>query len=129
MTRKINPATVPELEVLIHRIYTIVSGPRTALRDWDDIRSLFWSTTRVISIYNLDDGSCKIRDLTVEDWILAASAWFATMDFYERGVILDVSKTARLCSISSPYESRHNVDGPVFERGVNHYSFLYDGNR
>lgn len=122
-------AVFPKLEAHIQRMYQIVSGPQTALREWGDIRHLFWPTARVISIYNLRDGTCRIRDLTVEEWIMAASTRFAAEDFYERGVILDAFATARICSISSPYESRHIVDGPVFERGINHYSFFQDDER
>jgi hypothetical protein len=129
MTDRPAPSALPELEALIHRIYRIVSGPKTAQRAWDDIRALFWPTARVISIYNLGGGKCRVRDLAVEEWIVAASARFAAEDFYERGIILDSIATARMYLISSPYESRHEAAGPVFERGVNHYSFFQDGER
>jgi hypothetical protein len=129
MTNETALSALPELEALIHRIYKIVSGPKTTKREWDDIRALFWPTARVISIYNLGDGKCRVRDLTVEEWIVAASARFAAEDFYERGIILDSIAAARIYLISSPYESRHEADGPVFERGVNHFSFFQDDER
>ncbi|WP_086739228.1 hypothetical protein [Erythrobacter colymbi] len=118
------PAASPDPADIIAALYDIVSGPADSPRRWDDARSLFWPDARVQTVYSGRSGPLDFRNLSVEEWFARASERFRRIDFYDQGVISGYETGGMLATAVSPYVSRHEPGGAIFERGVNYYTFL-----
>jgi hypothetical protein len=115
------------LDELVTAIYANVSGPydqdRTCFRD------MFLPDARLSPISKAKDGpSYAARNLTVEDWI-SAVAKRAPGNFFEKGAVNKIEQYGSLAHIWSTYESRHEVNGAPFARGINSIQAVYDGTR
>lgn len=115
-----------ELSAIVQSAYRILCGPRGAQRDWAAMRTLLWPDARIRVIRPGDGGALSVLSLNVEEWFARASARFESMDFHEQGVIEHVLISPHLAFVASPYVSRSQPGGPVTERGINHYTFIFD---
>lgn len=111
-------------EQVVHALYDAISGPRDRPRDWNYIRGLLHPISRFRPLSATAAANAEMQDLDVDAWFVRANARFCNSDFFERGVILDVVRSARIVSLISPYESREHPDCPPFERGVNHFTLV-----
>src|SRR5277367_1027218 len=80
------PADVASPEAIIQAVYSVISGPVGAPRDWARLRSLMapgaiFAVTRAGT-----DGTMKTRVLSVEDYISASSKAMANAAFYEHEI-------------------------------------------
>ena len=121
------PADVASPEAIIQAVYSVISGPVGAPRDWPRLRSLMapgaiFAVTRAGT-----DGTLKTRVLSVEDYISASSKALATAAFYEHGVVGQIWRYAHIATVVSPYESRHAPAEAPFQRGINSFQLASDG--
>jgi hypothetical protein len=90
---------------------------------------MFLPDARLSPISKAKDGpSYAARNLTVEDWI-SAVAKRAPGNFFEKGAVNKIEQYGSLAHIWSTYESRHEVNGAPFARGINSIQAVYDGTR
>ena len=121
------PADVASPEAIIQAVYSVISGPAGAPRDWQRLRSLMapgaiFAVTRAGA-----DGTLKTRVLSVEDYISASSKSLASGAFYEHGVVGQIWRYAHIATVMSPYESRHAQAQAPFQRGINSFQLASDG--
>jgi hypothetical protein len=123
------PGDVASPEAIVQAVYSIISGPLGAPRDWPRLRSLMAPGAIFAATGVGKTGVLSTRVLSVEEYISGASKILATQAFFERGVTGAVWRYAHIATVSSPYESRHASDESPFQRGINTFQLSYDGAR
>jgi hypothetical protein len=123
------PADVASPEAIIQAVYSVISGPMGAPRDWPRLRSLMAPGAILVVTAAGQDGTIRTRVLSIEDYISASSKAIAGMAFYEHGVLGQVWRYAHIATVVSPYESRHALAEAPFQRGINTFQLADDGMR
>jgi hypothetical protein len=123
------PRDVASPEAIVQAVYSVISGPLGAPRDWPRLRSLMAPGAIFAVTGGGADGVIKTRSFSVEDYIAASSKAIANMAFYEHGVVTQVWRYAHIATVISPYESRHAPADAPFQRGINTFQLATDGER
>ena len=125
-----NPADVKSLDAIIHAVYDVISGPAGQKRDWNRFRSLFIAGARLVPAGAKRDGSgFAARVLTVEDYVARGDAAFANQGFYKTEAARTVEQWGNIAQVFSTYECRHAPGDQPFQRGINSFQLLNDGQR
>lgn len=124
----VNLADVDTIEHIMRAVYDAISGP-AGTRDWDRLRSLFYSGARLIPSRRNDKGELIASSLTVEDYIARAKPYFEKEGFYENSIANRVESWDHIAHVWSTYESRHAKGDKPFARGINSFQLFNDGNR
>jgi len=124
-------ADVATLDGIVHAVYDVISGDSGQARNWDRMRSLMAPGARLIPTFRRRDGSgYAIRQLSVDEYIQAATPAFARQGFYERETARRSETFGQIVQLFSTYESRHRSDdAQPFERGINSFQLYNDGHR
>lgn len=125
----VDPADVESVDSIIEAVYDVISGPAGVERDWDRMRSLFLSDARLIPSFPGLDNAFAYRSMSVEDWIEGATEYFAENAFFEAEIHRVDERYGHISHAFSTYESRTEVDGEPFARGINSFQLLNDGER
>jgi hypothetical protein len=124
------PADVGSAEAIIAALYDVISGPRGQDRDWQRFRSLFTSGARLIVGAPSPDGRVPSRNMTVEEYVVAADPFLKRDGFWEREIARRVERYGNVTHVFSTYESRVNTpDSPPFSRGINSIQLVTNGER
>ena len=123
------PGDVASPEAIVQAVYTVISGPLGAPRDWPRLRSLMAPGAIFVVTGAGTDGTVRTRSFSVEEYIAASSKAIASMAFYEHGVVSQVWRYAHIATVVSPYESRHALGDAPFQRGINTFQLANDGTR
>ena len=118
------PDDVKSIDAIIAALYDVISGP-AGERDWDRLRSLFYSEARLIPCVRATQEEAKppntARVLTVEDYIKRAEPRFKVNGFFEREIARRVERFGAVAHVFSTYESRHAANDPQpFARDQQH---------
>ena len=125
-----NPADVGSIDAILRAAYDTISGPAGRQRDWDRFRSLFVSGGRLIAVVPNHQEGFRTVVLTPEDYIQHDDPYFQKNGFFEREVARRTERFAGIAQVFSTYESRHAAaDAKPFERGINSFQLMNDGNR
>lgn len=122
-------ADVASPEAIVQAVYSVISGPKAAPRDWPRFRSLIAPGGILAVTGTPKNGPLRTRVLSVEDFISGSSKALEEEAFYEHGVMGNVWRYAHIATVSSPYESRRAPNETPFARGINTFQLSYDGNR
>src|ERR1700760_72723 len=122
------PADVSSPEAIIQAVYSTISGPKGAVRDWQRFRSLMVPGA-VLAPTGVPKGggAPRTRVLSIEDYIAGGSKIFAEEGFFEHGAVSATWRYAHIATVRSPYESRHAPAEVPFQRGINSFQLSYDG--
>ncbi len=124
------PADVASAEAIIAALYDVISGARGQDRDWQRFRSLFTSGARLIVGAPSPDGRVPSRNMTVEEYVVAADPFLKRDGFWEREIARRVERYGNVTHVFSTYESRVNTpDSPPFSRGINSIQLVTNGER
>jgi hypothetical protein len=124
------PADVASEEAIITALYDVISGPAGAARNWDRMRSLFHPEARLIPAGRAQDGSYRIRVMTLAQWIAGAEPYFIREGFFERELAHRSERFGQIVHRFSTYDSRHSAsDTSAFARGINSIQLFNDGQR
>lgn len=124
------PADVASEDAIIKALYDVISGPAGAPRNWDRMRSLFHPGARLIPAGRAQDGSYRIRVMTLAEWITGAEGYFAREGFYERELAHTSERFGQIVHRFSTYDSKHAAsDTAAFARGINSIQLFNDGQR
>ena len=124
------PADVDSPDAILAATYDVISGPAGQERDWDRMRSLFYSGARLIRTEAKKEGGLHAAVLTPEDFIERAGNYFKKNGFYEREIARRAERWGSLMQVFSTYESRHDSKDPApFARGINSFQLFFDGTR
>ena len=124
-----DPADVASVDAIIGAVYDVISGPAGEERDWDRFRSLFVPDAHLIPTALNSEGGAQARVLTVEQFVEGSSRFVETNSFYEREVARRTERYGNIAHAFSTYESRHEPEEEPFERGINSFQLLKDGER
>lgn len=125
-----NPADVESIDALIAAVYDVISGPAGEKRDWNRMRSLFHPSARLIPIAKNQQGEVFPVFWTIDQYIERAGGYLEQNGFFEIETGRIVETYGYLTHLFSTYESRHTeADEEPFDRGINSFQLLYDGNR
>ena len=124
------PSDVASEEAIISALYDVISGPAGKARNWDRMRSLFHPDARLIPAGRAQDGSYRIRILTLSEWIAGAEPYFAREGFFERELAHRSERFGQIVHRFSTYDSKHAAsDTAAFARGINSIQLFNDGRR
>jgi hypothetical protein len=122
-------ADVESIDAIVAAVYEAISGPPGG-RDWDRLRSLFVPGARLIPAVPDSSGGAKAGVLSVEDYIKIAEAYFRENGFFEREAGHRTEAFGNIAQRWSVYESRRAAeDAQPFQRGINSFQLLKDGDR
>lgn len=116
-------------EALVAEVYEIISGPADQERDWGRFRDLFQPDARIMAFTTLPDGSPQEGVWTVEEFVAAASTFYAEDGFWEREIWSRTERFGSVAHVFSTYESRvGSRDSPPVGRGINSVQMVrHDG--
>ena len=124
-----DPADVASPEAIVQAVYSVISGPKGAPRDWPRLRSLM-APGGIFSVTGTPkNGALRTRVISLEDFISSSSKALQEEAFYEHGVTGSVWRYAHIATIASPYESRRAPGEAPFQRGINSFQLSTDGSR
>jgi hypothetical protein len=122
------PEDLSSSDNVLNALYSVISGPAGAARDWDRFRNLFIPGARLIAVARPNDGPAAARVLSVEDYIARATPAMQTSGFFERELARSEVRYGALLHAFSTYESRHSAtEAKPFARGVNSIQLFNDG--
>jgi hypothetical protein len=125
-----NPADVGSIDAILHAAYDTISGPAGRQRDWNRFRSLFISGARLIPVVPNPKGGFRTVVFSAEDYVQHGDPYFQKNGFFEREVARRTERYANMAQVFSTYESRHDAADPKpFERGINSFQLMNDGQR
>ena len=104
---------------LTRRLYSAISGPAGAPRNWELQDSLFAPGAHSYVLHTTADGGREAEVLTTEQYRATRQPYFDSNDFYEVEVGHHAEVRGNTAVIFSDYESRRTADGPAFDRGTN----------
>jgi len=122
------PSDVSSPDAIIAAIYESISGP-AGTRDWGRFRSLCLPQARFTEPGKSPNGGTVVIAWGVEEFIRDIGEIFTKESFYENGIVNVPDGFGRMRQVLSSYESRHNPGEKPFQRGVNSFQLLNDGQR
>ncbi|MCW5941122.1 MAG: hypothetical protein KIS66_02760 [Fimbriimonadaceae bacterium] len=128
-------ADTASVRSITQALYTVISGPAGAKRDWDRMRGLFAEGAKMIVVANRpgagpDEPPMTMRVLTVEDYIRLSGPTLEQRGFFEKEVAQRTELFGNIGHVFSTYESRANLeDEKPFQRGINSIQLMNDGKR
>jgi hypothetical protein len=124
------PADVASPKAIIDALYAAISGPKGAPRDLDRLRSLFAPNARMVYTTVAADGSPRLRNWSVEEYIAVAAPGLVSVGFYEREIGHVAETFGNVTHVMSAYDSRYTLeDAQPFQRGVNSIQLFNGGTR
>ena len=100
-------------------LYSAISGPAGAPRNWELQDSLFAPGACSYVLHRRPDGTYEAEILTTAQYRATRQPYFDTNDFYEVEVGHHAEVRGNAAIVFSDYESRRTPDGPAFDRGTN----------
>ena len=129
-----DPADVESVDAIVTAVYEVISGDAGVERDWDRFRSLFLPGARLMRVaseHGEDGRRSSVGVATPDQFIEGSNQFFVDNGFYEveiGGVTETYGDIAhRFSSYASFYTS--DPDEEPFNRGINSFQLLYDGDR
>ena len=119
---------VDSIEHIVGALYSGISGP-PGPRDWDRVRSLFYTGARLIPSRRDQNGKVTATNLSIEEYITRSQPFLEKEGFFEAPVANRVESWDHLAHVWSTYESRHAKGDAPFARGINSIELMNDGNR
>src|SRR5690349_2519231 len=95
-----NPNDVDTLEHIVNAVYDAISGPPGS-RNWDRLRSLFYTGARLIPTRKDDKGNVTAHALTIDEYIDRAKPFFEKEGFYENAVANRIEVWDRIAQVWS----------------------------
>lgn len=125
------PEDVKSMDSIIAAVYDVISGPAGQKRDWDRFQSLFIPGARLIPTFKRppDAPVFSTRVLSPEEFATNSQRAVQTQAFYEKEVARHVEQWGNIAQVFSTYESRHAPGDQPFQRGINSFQLLNDGQR
>jgi hypothetical protein len=123
-------ADVASPDAIILAVYDVISGPIGQKRDWNRFRSLFYPGARLIPARVGSKGRATVDWWDVDRFIAVVDSQFTTLGFFEREVGRRSEAFGHILHSFSTYESRRKPTDPQpYQRGINSFQLLKDGDR
>jgi hypothetical protein len=109
---------VAAIRAIVRQIYDSISGP-AGPRDWELNDRAFAPGGSMVVAHKQPGGSVMLQPLSVEEYRRTREPYFTANAFYEIETRANVRIEGNLAQVLSYYESRHDLNEPPFETGVN----------
>jgi hypothetical protein len=110
---------VQDVDAVVAKLYSVISGPAGKKRDWDAFRELF-APGASMRVAVKREGKSSIVTLTPEDYVVRSGPVLEERGFFEREIARKVLSYDGLVHVWSTYESRNKEDdAKPFDRGIN----------
>jgi hypothetical protein len=130
MTRQSWRDEVQRIEKLVPAIYTCISGPAGAPRDWEHFRYLQRPDARSLRTVVDPDGRVRAEEFDIDGYIANVEPFFARNDFYEIEIAQRIQRFGQVAHVWSLYEARPVPDSPtLLRRGANSIQLFNDATR
>ena len=125
-----NPADVASIDAIITAVYDVISGNAGERRDWDRWRSLFLAEATLSPTGPTEDGRWGRAIMTPDSYVERAGASVERTGFVEAEIGRVTEQFGNIAHVFSTYVSfRSRSDSTPFQRGINSFQLLHDGNR
>ncbi len=121
---------VQSIDSTLLNLYTVISGEKGAVRDWELFKYLFHPDAKLIPTGKKDDALYTARFMTPEEYINQSGTWLVENGFFEKEIHRVTQTFGAITQVFSTYESfRSQADEAPFMRGINSIQLLNDGKR
>ena len=129
-----DPADVESIDAIITAVYEVISGDAGVQRDWDRFRSLFLPQARLMPVssqHGENGRSSSVSAATPDEFIEGSNDFFVSEGFYEVEIGSVTEQYGDIAHRFSSYASfrTDDPDEEPFNRGINSFQLLYDGER
>ena len=109
------------------KLYEIVSTPGPD-RDWEAERPLYHPDARLVRTGLSDDGSAFAKVMSLDEFIENADEMLTNVEFSEIEIAHEARIFGNVAQVASVYEKSFKSETEETRgRGVNFFSFIYDG--
>ena len=113
----------------IDEMYAMISGP-AGPRDWSRQENCFLPEARQVRTWVDDEGRAAKRAMSLDDYSLDTTPFFAANAFYEVEVSRRIDFFGNIAHVWSSYEARRSPDdADVERRGINSIQLFKDTDR
>ncbi len=113
----------------IDEMYAMISGP-AGPRDWSRQENCFLPEARQVRTWVDDEGRAAKRAMSLDDYSLDTTPFFAANAFYEVEVSRRIDVFGNIAHVWSSYEARRSPDdADVERRGINSIQLFKDTDR
>ena len=123
-----NPSDVKTIDGIMTAAYDVISGP-AGPRNWDRLRTLFLSQATLVTVEAKPGAPAKLLVASPEDYIRLSQPYFDKEGFFENEIARRTEAYGAITHVWSTYASRHTKNGKPFERGINSFQLVNDGDR
>ncbi len=119
---------VESVDAILGALHDVISGPAETPRDWDRFRSLFAPDARLIRVIDSprQPGGAEMEPMDLDTFIQFFESELGGADFYERESTRHVEAFGHIAHSFSTYESRREIGGIPFQRGINSIQLFQD---
>lgn len=117
---------VETLDGIIKAYYDVISGPAGEPRDWERDKSLHHPNA-LVSVTGKDNNKPFIITQSLSDY--HKSFGVPKTGFWEYEIKRETQKFGNITHVWTTYETKHEKDGPITERGINSIQLYNDGTR
>ncbi len=121
---------VNSLDKMITTLYTVISGEKGEVRNWELFHYLYKDGAQMIPTGQSQSGDYQLRYIKPEDYVQSSGKWLMENGFYESEIHRDVQQFGHIAHVFSTYECFHSkADKTPFMRGINSIQLMNDGKR
>ncbi len=125
-----DPADVASIDAIITAVYDVISGDAGEARDWDRWHSLFAEGATLSAVGRRPDGSVGRVIMTPESWVERSGTVIQRDGFVEAEIGRTTERFGLIAHAFSSYASfRSRADTEPFQRGINSFQLMNDGER
>jgi hypothetical protein len=125
-----DPSDVESVGAIITAVYDVISGDAGEARDWDRWRSLFAEGATLSAVGMRPNGAVGRTIMTPESYIERSGASLEQSGFVEAEVGRSTEHFGLIAHSFSTYVSfRSRADTQPFQRGINSFQLMNDGER
>ena len=129
-----DPTDVASVDAVIAAVYEVISGDAGVERDWDRFRSLFLPGARLMPVsseHGENGRTSTVAAMDPEQFIAGSNDFFVSEGFYEYEIGSVTERYGDIAHRFSSYASTRtsDPDEEPFNRGINSFQLLYDGDR
>lgn len=107
-------------EAVSKALYQVISGGAEEPRDWERFRSLFLGGARIVAVRFDEQGRSQGRDLSVDDFVERAGAFYRKDGFWEEEIRARVDRYGTVAHVWSTYATWiGSPEGEPDDRGIN----------
>ena len=110
-------------------LYSVISGPVGAPRQWERMHTLFHPEARLIPTGCGPSGTCGARMMTPGEYAERADSLLRDVGVREVEIARRTVRYGNIAHAFSTYESYRRDETEPFARGINSIQLLWDGKR